>query len=166
MKTIIKSLADALEMIAFKKTDFNIVSIRSTVYPKIMYDDFDDFKDCYKDIIVETFDDIIQPKKDLKMAEMAQIHRILQWAKGKDNIMVHCSAGICRSSAVAYLIECMTKPPEQAVKLLDKKQHYPNEWVVKLGSQLFNNRAVYTVIQEFNIICEHEIKDIISRNSI
>ena len=131
-----------------------------------MYDDFDDFKDCYNDIIVETFDDIIQPRKGLKMAEMAQIHRILQWAKGKDNIMVHCSAGICRSSAVAYLIECMTKPPEQAVKILNIKQHYPNEWVVKLGSQLFNNRNVYTVIQEFNTITENEIKDLISKDSI
>ena len=166
MKTIIKSLADALEMVAFKKTEFNIVSIRSTTYPPIMYEDFDTFKDCYRNIIVETFDDIIQPRNDLRLAHMAQIKNILLWSIGKKNIIVHCSAGVCRSSAIAYLIECMDKRPAEAVKVLDKEKHYPNEWVVKLGSQFLNNPKIYTEIHEFNTICEAEIKRLMSQKVI
>jgi len=149
MKTIIKSLPDAIDMISFKKTDYNIVSLRSTDMPPAMYEDFDIFRDNYKDIIVQTFDDIVVPIEGYKLATIIQITSILVWARERDNILVHCSAGVCRSSAIAYLIECIDNPPKKAVKILDRNKHYPNGWVVRLGSNILNKPEIEAEIENY-----------------
>ena len=150
MKTTIKSLIDAIDAISFKTTDYNIVSIRNSKFPDVMYEDFDISKENYKDIIVSTFDDIIVPHEGYVLASMLQVTRILKWAKERDNILVHCHAGICRSSAIAYLIECIDNPPEEAIKTLSEGNHYPNEWVVMLGSLILNKPAIYDTMETFN----------------
>ena len=169
MKILIKSLPDALETVAFKDTDLNVVSIRSTLCTSIMlemYEDFEQFRDCYKDIIVEAFDDIEKPRTGLVLPSMAQIRRILEWSHGKDDFLIHCTAGISRSSAIAYLIKCMESSPETAVQILDKKIHYPNLCVVRLGSEFLGNRQIYRTIKEFNRISESEVAKLLVESDI
>ena len=75
-------------------------------------------------------------------------HQILKWSKDKNDILVHCKAGKSRSAAIAYLIECLEKSPEEAIKILDPKFHIPNELIVWHGMKIFDNQKIYEVFQK------------------
>ena len=139
----IMSLEAITELLSSKKTLYNIVSIRSSDLPESEYKVFEEFNDHYKDIIVEIFDDIESPWKGQKVVMPEQIAGILKWAKGKDNIVVHCTAGISRSSAMAYLIACTRIPPSEAVKILKTDSHYPNDLVVYYGAKILEDDSIY-----------------------
>lgn len=64
------------------------------------------------------------------------IKEALDFARGKDSLVVHCAAGISRSSAVAYVIACSRMSPKEALKVLDPNYHWPNLKVVQLGAEL------------------------------
>jgi len=97
-----------------------------------------------KGIMHSKFDDIIESWKGRKPAKSKDISRILDWCRDKDGIVVHCYAGVSRSSAVAYLIECLMTPPEIALGILDINQHCPNMHVVRLGAKILNNPEIVT----------------------
>ncbi len=138
----IYSLDRISEVIRKRKTDWDIVSIRSSGCPGA-YTVFDTYHSNYNSIICEEFDDIESPDDELKVVTRAKIVKILKWAKGKNNIVVHCTAGISRSSAVAYLIACSRMHPSKAIKILDPKQHSPNALVVFHGIKILKDMAVY-----------------------
>jgi predicted protein tyrosine phosphatase len=66
------------------------------------------------------------------------VKQALNWAEGKENIVVACAAGISRSSAIAYLIQCMRTDPSElySIDLLDHSFHFPNELILKHGTML------------------------------
>ncbi|MFA6294570.1 MAG: hypothetical protein WC637_22450 [Victivallales bacterium] len=140
----IMSLEAITELLSSKKTLYNIVSIRSTDLPELEYKVFEDFKGHYKEIIIEVFDDIESPWTGKKVVDPKQIAGILNWAKGKNNIVVHCTAGISRSAAVAYLIACTRMIPAEAVKILKTDSHYPNDLVVYYGAKILGDDSIYT----------------------
>jgi len=76
----------------------------------------------------------------------------LEFAKGAPNVAVHCTAGVSRSSAMAFLVACqMTGDPEEAVKVLDMKSHFPNESIVLLGERLLDkDMEIMSTIIKFN----------------
>ena len=138
----IYSLEGISEIIRDKKTDFDIVSIRSSGCPGA-YTVFDTYHFNYKSIICEEFDDIESPDFGFKVVTRLKVARILKWAKGKKNIAVHCTAGISRSSAVAYLIACSRMPASEAIKVLNPNIHSPNALVVFHGIKILKDMAVY-----------------------
>ena len=138
----IYSLESISEVIRKRKTDWDIVSIRSSGCAGA-YGVFDIYHKNFNSIICEEFDDIESPDDELKVVTRAKITRILKWAKGKDNIVVHCTAGISRSSAVAYLIACSRMHPSKAIKILDPTLHSPNTLVIFHGIKILKDMAVF-----------------------
>ena len=137
------SLDTMIDLITRRRTNYNIVSIRSSNFPDSEYSAFEEYCHNYKDIITEVFDDIESPDPGFKVVEPEQIERILNWSKVKKNIAVHCTAGISRSSAIAYLIACTRMPPAKAIRILDGTTHSPNDLVLYYGIKILGNFAVY-----------------------
>lgn len=76
------------------------------------------------------------------------IQRILDFSKGKDNILCSCHAGRSRSSAIAFLICCCQEDPSEAIKIFDIKKHDPNILIIKMGAEILNNdRILRTAMQ-------------------
>jgi len=128
-------------------TDFNIVSIRSSYLSPYDYFALEKFRKNYKDIIIETFDDIQQPEPGWILPSKEPIKRILEWTKDRRNIAVHCTAGISRSPAIAYLAACQRCKPKNALEVLNPMLHFPNRFIVRLGSEILNDESILT---EFN----------------
>lgn len=71
------------------------------------------------------------------------VQKALDFASNKDELVVACHAGISRSSAIAYLIQCTKEHhPRLALKILKPFKHHPNSLIVKIGSELLKERAV------------------------
>ncbi len=89
----------------------------------------------------------IAPKKE-------HVESILHWAKGKDRIVTACHAGQSRSSAAAYLIACQAWGVEKAIGILTPHKHWPNACMVKYGSEVLDDKNVWTKYVEFyNLAC-------------
>ena len=123
-------------------TNFNIVSIRDSGCGK-NYMVIDSLKSKYMDIHPSLFDDITFDMPGYVKPEYGHIADILSWSDGKDDIAVHCTAGVSRSSAVAYLIECKRNGPDLAIRTLDERYHWPNMRIVRLGAFILKNKDVY-----------------------
>lgn len=136
------SLREIAGLIREKPTDLNIVSIRSTDISPATYDVFEECRSNYGNIIVEYFDDIRIPQDGFTAPAKEQIMRILKWAMDKEHIAVHCTAGISRSSAIAYLIACHRSSPKEALKILDPMKHSPNRLILYLGMEALGDKTV------------------------
>ena len=62
--------------------------------------------------------------------------------------MVHCAAGVSRSSATAYVIACMTTPPAKAIYMLNPMLHMPNERIVQYGTEILDNTDIWREFQK------------------
>jgi len=60
----------------------------------------------------------------------------LEWADGKDKLLVVCHAGISRSSATALLIAAKEWGIKEAFRILLPGWHRPNRLILKYGSEL------------------------------
>lgn len=150
---IIASLYDVYALISTEKNPaLNIVSIRNSGESEEIQDMFDLHRDNFNSLCSVIFDDISEPMAGAgyRLPKEKDIEKVLQWAKDKENILVHCSAGISRSSAIAYLIECTRIPPCEAVKILKPGIHYPNRLMVKIGSEILGNPEIYEVFNKKN----------------
>jgi len=88
------------------------------------------------DLLVLTFEDIDHDMPGRFPPARDDVRRALEWARGRDKIIVHCSAGISRSAAIAYVIEAWrTGLPAQAIKVLSPLKHHPNRLIVSLGAE-------------------------------
>ena len=106
----------------------------------------DDFivKGPCKGILRIRFDDIETHWVGRKLANKDDIRRILEWCRTKKSIVVHCYSGVSRSSAIAYLIECLEQPPEKALEILNADKHSPNSHIIRIGARVFNDREILT----------------------
>jgi len=138
------SLGNIARTITEVPTVFNIVSIRSSNIPQKEYGAFEKYRRNYKDITIEFFDDIRIPVDGHITPSQESIGRILKWAEKRKHIAVHCTAGISRSSAIAYLIACQRTSPKHAVKILDPAKHSPNLLILNLGAEILGNKSVST----------------------
>ena len=90
-------------------------------------------------------------KKNVIIPTAGHIQEALNWAGDKKDLIVCCHAGVSRSTAIAYLIACKYNfdDPYQAIKILDRRAHYPNNLMVKMGSELLNNPQIWNAYQEW-----------------
>src|SRR4051812_4329303 len=65
------------------------------------------------------FDDIEQPQPPRQMPTSSAVEQGLQFARGKDRLVVICHAGQGRSAALAYLTGCQELGVAAALALLD-----------------------------------------------
>ena len=106
----------------------------------------DAVRDLAVDVLVLIFDDVWNMKHEqmgFTLATEGQIRQALEFAKGKDAVLVHCHAGVSRSSAVAFIVACQEMDPSEAIKLIDFNLHFPNEHIVKIGASILGDDRVF-----------------------
>lgn len=93
-----------------------------------------------------TFED--RPESPTKQ----MVQDVLEWAKSRDQeqMVVACAAGVSRSSAIAFLIRCLSVPPEEAAKIWDIRIHRPNELILQFGTEIFGEH-LRPVIKKYYI---------------
>lgn len=95
------------------------------------------------------FDDIDEPRRNRQTPSRLQIEQGLEFAKGKDKLLVACRAGQGRSVALAYVISCQEHGVAQAVQRLDPTRHQPNRLVVSVGAALVETPDVLEAFDEW-----------------
>lgn len=87
------------------------------------------------------FNDVTVLRKENYPAKIEDVQKALEFAKGKNRILVSCQAGISRSSAIAYLIAVQNVGVVQAFKFLNST-HVPNNLIIKYGAKIFNKPQI------------------------
>ncbi len=93
--------------------------------------------------------DISQPAEGMTLAAPAQVEQILQFGRdweGAEPMLVHCWAGISRSTATAFMIACARNPHaaelDIARRLRQAAPHaHPNRRLVGLADQALGRRG-------------------------
>ena len=151
MNVRITSLRDAGRLLAAPAA-YDVASIRGHKYVRALHP-LDPLLRNAKSFVRVWFDDIWLPAHTLDgsmLPSRKEVERALVWAKGvgaDGNFLVHCHAGVSRSSALAYLIACLFASPDEAIKVLNPLLHHPNEKVVQLGAEILGDPQVYWVFQ-------------------
>jgi|SaaInlV_100m_DNA_2_1039680.scaffolds.fasta_scaffold17815_3 predicted protein tyrosine phosphatase len=130
---------------------WHVVSIRGirhtpTVHP------LDFVEDSPKDMIIVRFDDIswsTDPSLGYSPPKREDVEKIFNWVDEKEpeNLMVHCWAGISRSSAIAFLLSCKYEQDTKA--LLNPDRHKPNVIVMDYGLDILNNTVASKLYRDF-----------------
>ncbi len=150
MEILIKSEKDAVKVVQENPNKFFVVSIRGFNHESAP---IDEYKDKCKDMIVANFDDVVD-SKDYRYnpPTIEDVRRILDWTDGKNDILVHCYAGISRSSAIAYLIEAKRTSVKEAIKILNWYLHWPNELILQHGAKILNDQEVINAIRDWEFV--------------
>ena len=137
---------------------WNVISIRDS---HSNYCPVDEIQHLCKDLFRVKFDDVYSDRyktKYQKLATLEDIENIIEFANGKENILVHCFAGVSRSSAVAYVICCTRESPWDAIQKLNLENHLPNDHVVRLGAKLLKNPDIWKAfISRYDPIAEEHL---------
>src|SRR5262249_18679657 len=88
------------------------------------------------------FDDIEQPHSSKQPPTSALIAQGLEFARGKDRLLVSCRAGRGRSTGMAYLICCQERGVAEAIQLLAATQRAAMRLVMSLGGAVLSNADV------------------------
>ena len=152
MNIVIRSAEDALdEVLLGPKGKWHVISLR----------DHDKVDSAPVDIVApDTVEMLVVPMDDLWLESQSDcvgfptrehLERILAWvnARQRGNIIVHCTAGVSRSASVAFILRCTMEPPEIAIKLLDPRKHFPNEHIMRLGSEILGDPRILEIGMEF-----------------
>jgi predicted protein tyrosine phosphatase len=89
------------------------------------------------------FEDLASPLPGVRLPTEADVRRALEWSAGSEALVVSCHAGVSRSAALAYLVRCREVSPPEALAVLSRGWHKPNELVVRLGAAILGDPAVY-----------------------
>ncbi len=97
------------------------------------------------------FDDIEHPQVGKQVPTRLAIEQGLEFAKGKDKLLVSSRAGQGqgRSIALAYLICCRDAGVAEAVRLLDPTRHRPNRRVIEIGDALLGQPEILDSFQDW-----------------
>jgi len=139
MCIIIASRKTSRELAEEHPGRFNIISI---LEPEIL-EAPKEVREFSKSYIPLFFHDIEYKRHGYVEPKMEHVEKAIAFAEGKDDLIVACHAGISRSSAIAYLVQCTREEfPRQALRVLKPVKHYPNALIVKLGAELLKNDSI------------------------
>ncbi len=99
-------------------------------------------KEVAKDFLYMEFYDTVRDGSRDAPTEY-HVARGLEWGKNKDDLICACMAGRSRSSAFAYLLWCTKMSPKEAIAKLDINIHTPNCLIVKYGTKLLDDQAIF-----------------------
>lgn len=88
------------------------------------------------------FDDIAAASKSLIFVTPVQVKQALDYAVGKEHLVIACHAGISRSSALAFLIALQEWNKERAFAVLTPRVHYPNPAVIRTGLEILGRMDI------------------------
>jgi predicted protein tyrosine phosphatase len=153
MIKIFSALKAVKELREGKLHDFHLISIRDKTADKCRaYESIDLMSaQCLGMHTVLMHDlQVGEPTGGMVLPKREHIEPILSFAREKEHIVVHCTAGVSRSSAVAFLIECQrTGSSSEAVKVLNPKIHFPNTTIISIGEMILGMELMPT-ISKFN----------------
>jgi predicted protein tyrosine phosphatase len=89
------------------------------------------------------FDDVIYDYGHMVKPERHHVEKALEWAKGRENIVVACAAGISRSSATALAIVVQEHGILDAFSILHPELHEPNKRIVYLASKILGKPELW-----------------------
>lgn len=104
---------------------------------------FDDYYDI--DHLLIRFDDVVAPYPGYEACTQQHVEQILEFgerlhAAGDSHVLVHCHAGISRSTAAAAILMCQHAPgreEEAFLKLLELRKHgWPNTRMIEFADML------------------------------
>lgn len=107
-----------------------------------------------KDSVVLEMDDVIS-QTGATSTRNAPTKEMVERAVKSGFDIVSCRAGISRSAAIGFLIECTKKSPEEAIQILDPTHHYPNELVLKLGQEILDVNFNPVVCEFYKKVAAH-----------
>ena len=104
----------------------------------------------------QTHSELVWPEREdvVKALDFAQEHI-------QDGIIVHCTAGVSRSTAVAYAILCsLSLPPAMALEILyeDNPSMWPNDRLTRIASEYLRIPGMVVMLDEWKE--EHRNDDI------
>ena len=129
-------------------TNWNVISILSDRERKYGNTDITIKKKSLSHLNVNWDDIWFEIKGDI-LPDRQTLENILKWSEDKEDILVHCKAGISRSSATAFIISCHKYGFEKSKELLDNNIHYPNELIIKLGESVLNIKCWDFINEKF-----------------
>jgi predicted protein tyrosine phosphatase len=91
--------------------------------------------------LVLRFNDIDAPRAGLAAPDMAAVATGLAFGAAASTLVIHCHAGVSRSTAVAYALACQAMGPGEEVALAHRLRTLspaatPNRLVVALADQI------------------------------
>jgi predicted protein tyrosine phosphatase len=122
---------------------WHVVSLRDVKY-NFGSHPLNGLHDHAKDMIVVGMDDVTWSTSNSQgytKPSREKVQHIIDWVEEKqpENLMVHCWAGVSRSSATAFLLSCIHNTPEEAFNLLNPKKHMPNLMIMDYGLDILND---------------------------
>ena len=136
-------------LLARELMDYDVLSIRDSNASRMFYHEIDVGTGLRKRLVITEMDDIRTPHDLLEMPTRPEVERILNCGISSVHLAVHCSAGVSRSSAFAYLLACQAEGPEKAITLLNENLHWPNMLIVSLGASILGNPEVAKVCSKW-----------------
>jgi len=116
-----------------QKPCFHVVSIRT---PDDGIHPVDGMVDKALSVLPLEFDDVISTDLPLPPTH-EHILELIDWSRDKDPIIIHCEAGVSRSSACAVAIAASRMSIPLAIeKVLNPWLHWPNELVIKHAAEI------------------------------
>ena len=92
------------------------------------------------------FDDVIVPEESRKSPERSDIERLLDWGRelllgGEEiHLLVHCHAGVSRSTAATAILMLEQNPglEKQVFQKISclRPRNWPNSWMVKIADEV------------------------------
>ena len=113
--------------------------------------DLDEVEFGHPDHLVVTFDDVEDDDWGYQAPTFEQVREMVEWGRGRANLLVHCHAGISRSTATAWGIAIANGfDPSEAIAALHgrhpqssyagyryRRSFHPNGLIVRHLEQLF-----------------------------
>lgn len=95
------------------------------------------------------FHDISIPRGDMIPATKEDVQKALDFAKGKEKILVTCQAGVSRSSAIAYLVAASEVGAKEAFSVLNPEVHMPNSLIVRHGAFILGDPDIMDMMDRW-----------------
>lgn len=112
-----------------------------------------------REICEVLFHDINAPRPGYEHPERHHVQKALDFAKGKDELIVSCQMGVSRSSATAYIIAAAAVGPDEAFKFLDTKIHSPNGMVIRHGADILGDPDIVSKMNTWKYQADEEQLD-------
>jgi len=95
------------------------------------------------------FNDVTTLREELVPPKREDVQRALEFAEGKDRLLISCQAGISRSAAIAYLIAAREVGITEAFNVLNPDVHIPNSLIVRHGALLLNEPDIIEMMNHW-----------------
>jgi predicted protein tyrosine phosphatase len=146
---------EEMEELLAQPFDGYVISLREpTEHHKIWYEDIDIYEENCKGMLKLWFEDVeCQRYDEQKIPEKEDVQTILDWTRDidlkKHRLAVHCTAGISRSSATAYIVACSKMPVKEALGCIDPLWHNPNMRIVGFGADILGDSKIYNELRRY-----------------